>query len=187
MPDKIDYICDLQLLPEVNEVVCSRQFMVEEYLELPCIKPDIESLVDVKVWAEIKSYKFINSLRGKKVFIRGSLKQEILYTADTPCQPVHAFHFDSSFSTYMDLSCTCISNYSALEMHSPKILVEFMEATKVCSRSISKSAILLVWYPTSLIIPPKPQPIYINCPQPSCQIIYKPRRRVYKYRHYLEE
>lgn len=187
MPNKINYLGNPQYFPKAEEILCSRQFVVEEFLELPCNKPDMEKLSDVKASVEVVSYQFINSPQGWKVFIRGVLKQEILYIADAPCQPVHAFTFCSSFSTFMNLPCACISNYSALEMHKPKILVEFLELNKICARSIFKAALLFLWYPTGLIIPRKPQTIFIPIPKTSCQVVCKPVRKIYKHRHHLEE
>lgn len=192
MTNTIQYLGETQVFPKANEILCSRQFMVEECLEMPCAKPDIERLVEAKINAVIETYKFIDSPRGKKVYIRGNLEQDIMYIADAPCQPIHAVHFKSRFHTFMDLSSCCISNYAALEIHKPRILVEFMEAIKLCPRSIQKSIILFAWYPTGLIIPPcpppHPQPIHIIEPQPTCRVVCKPRRPVKKkHRHQWEE
>ncbi len=180
----IQYLGDTRVFPKSDEILCSNQFMVEECLELPCNKLDIERLVETRIQPNIDTYQFIDSPKGKKVYINGNVEQDIMYIADTLCQPVHAVHFKSRFHTFMDLSSCCISNYAALEIHKPRILVEFMEATKLCPRSISKSIILFVWYPTGLIIPAPPQPIHIINPVPTCQVTCKPRRPVKKQRHW---
>ncbi len=158
----IEYLCNPQSFPESNDILCSRQFMVEERFLIPAHKPNIDQLIDVKVKPLIDTYKFIDSPQGKKVYIRGRLEQEILYSVDEACQPVHAIQTEYVFHTYMKL-CDCTSNLTVLQTHSPRIMVEFMEAVKTCSRSISKTIILFTWYPRSLIIPPRPQAIqFIN-------------------------
>ncbi len=184
MSNTIQYQGDTRVFPNPHEILCSSQFMVEECLEIPCTKPDIERLVETKIQPNIDTYRFIDSPKGKKVYISGNVEQNIMYVADTLCQPMHAVHFKSRFHTFMDLSSCCISNYAALGMHKPLILVEFMEAAKLCPRSISKSIILFTWYPTGLIVPPHPQPIHINAPRPTCQVSCKPRRPVKKQKHW---
>ncbi len=182
MSNTVQFLGDTRVFPNADEILCSNQFIVEECLEIPCIKPDIERLIEARIQPNIDEYQFLDSPKGKKVYIKGNLEQDIIYIADTPCQSLHAVHFKSRFHTFMDLSSCCISNYAALEIHKPKILLEFMEVSKLCPRSIFKSIILFVWYPTGLIIPPRPQPIHII--NPTCQVTTKPRRPIKKQRHW---
>lgn len=176
MFELVKYACEPQHFPQGCEILCSRQFMVEECLELPCTKPDIERLVDVRVQASIESYKLFDSPRGKKMFIKGKLEQDIYYIAEAPCQPVHAVHFCTSFRTFMDLSFCCHTSYAAWEEHSPQVLVEFAEASNIDSRTISKSVILLVWYPAERITHCRPEPVQIIHPRPACRVVCNHRR-----------
>lgn len=174
MPEKVEYICNPQFFPQPAGILNSRQLLIEECLELPCGKPDMEQLVDVKVQAEIDYYKVIHSPRGKKIYIRGRLEQEIMYSANAPCQPVHVFNKCHLFKTFLDLSSCCISDITTLEMHSPRVIVEYVEAMMMHHRCISKSILLFIWYP--VIIPPCPQPVHvINSPR-LCTVSCKPCR-----------
>ncbi|SHG88251.1 protein of unknown function [Thermosyntropha lipolytica DSM 11003] len=165
MPVKIDYSGDKLSFPKPEQILASNQFIVEKCIEIPRDKPDMARIVDVKPGVKIDVYQLIDSPRGKKVFIRGHIEQEILYIADMPCQPVHGFHAVYSFGTFIDLHDCGIVDFSGLESLKPQILIEFMETVKSCSRSISQCIILFAWCPRGSIIPPKPHP---PCPYPPC-------------------
>jgi len=146
----IQHKCDPSLFPRYNSIYCSEQLLIDETFTLPCEKPDIETLLDVKVYPKIQEFKLFDTPKEKKVFVRGNIEQEILYIADAPCQPVHAAHFTSTFCTFINLPCCC-QDYSILDLHGPKILVEFIEARIVNSREIDKCVILFIWYPTEYL------------------------------------
>lgn len=165
MPVKIDYFGDKISFPKPEQILAFNQFIVEKCVEIPRDKPNILRIIEVKPLVAIEFYQFIDSPRGKKVFIRGHIDQEILYLADIPCQPVHGFHTTHSFCTFIDLYGCNIGDFSYLESLKPKIIIEFMETVKTCSRSLSQCIILFVWYPRGSIIPPKPHP---PCPCPPC-------------------
>lgn len=165
MPVKIDYFGDKISFPKPEQILASNQFIVEKCIEIPCDKPNMLRIIEVKPLVEIEFYQFIDTPRGKKVFIRGHIDQEILYLADMPCQPVHGFYAASSFCTFIDLHDCDIVDFSQLESLKPKILIEFMEIVKTCSRSISQCIILFAWYPRGSIIPPKP---HLPCPYSPC-------------------
>lgn len=176
MPNSIDYACSPYLFPPSDDILCFSQFIVEECIELPQHKPNIQKLVDCKVTPVIESFRIINSPKGKKVFIRGKLEQEILYVVDSLCQPVHALDVNSPFSTYIDLWNCGTTEFDKLEAFKPKILVEFMEAVQICHRSIRKHILLFAWYPRGIITPPKPPlpphpPFCPPCPPPPVNVV----------------
>ncbi|MEG6585215.1 SPOCS domain-containing protein [Dendrosporobacter sp. 1207_IL3150] len=75
---------------EVEQVLAAemRQKVVEFDMFVPEQKPDIEQVVDVYVKDVcIKSVDIIPN----KVIIRGDLEVKVMYVADLPDQPVHAF------------------------------------------------------------------------------------------------
>ncbi|MEN6350450.1 MAG: DUF3794 domain-containing protein [Syntrophomonas sp.] len=160
MLSKVEYFCHPNRFPVLPDILCSKQLIIEERFDIPCDKPDIESLVHSKINPVIEHYKYLDSVIGKKVLIKGRLDQEILYIADAFCQPVHAFKNSYPFSTYLDL-CECTMSTHQLEEYSPRILVEYAETQQICPRSISKSIILFVWYPRFFHPMPIPQPVYI--------------------------
>jgi len=90
-----------------------KQFTVQEDLEIPCVKPDIEQILRVIAEVVITHTRVITTpvstsyegqvLTGKKLIVEGELVQKIEYVADEPTQSVHAAHFTVPFSTYIVL------------------------------------------------------------------------------------
>lgn len=75
---------------EVEQVLGAEmsQKVVEFDMAVPAAKPDIEQIIDVYVKdLEINSVDVIPN----KVIIRGDLEVKVMYVADLPNQPVHAF------------------------------------------------------------------------------------------------
>lgn len=186
MLNKIDYFCHPNRFPQVHDILCSRQLILEERFDIPCDKPDIQNLVSSRIDPVIEHYQFLDSVRGKKVFIKGRLDQEILYVADSFCEPVHALHNSYSFSTYLDL-CECAVT-PLLEAYAPRVLVEFAQTWQICPRSIGKSIILFIWYPHLYLPPPVPQTSHIIHQRSECREVCRPRVRKPKHtRVYYEE
>lgn len=95
-----------------------KQLSVQENLELPCAKPDIEQITRVMADIRILRTKVIHTpgsaavpavsfegqmLTGNKLSVEGVLIQKIEYVADEPTQSVHAAHFSVPFSTFIVL------------------------------------------------------------------------------------
>jgi len=91
-----------------------KQFNVQETLDIPEAKPDIEQVVTVKADLDIVKTTLIKTpsqvvslegqkLTGWKLVVEGHIKQVIQYVADEPMQSVHAAHFTVPFSTYVIL------------------------------------------------------------------------------------
>lgn len=75
---------------QVEQVVGAEmaQRVVEFDMEVPAPKPDIEQVVDVYIKdVEINNVNVIPD----KVIVRGDLTVKVMYVADLPNQPVHAF------------------------------------------------------------------------------------------------
>jgi hypothetical protein len=93
-----------------------KQFTVQETLELPCAKPDIEQITRVMANVKITSTRVIKTpdatsaegqiLTGWKLIVEGELIQKVEYVADEPTQSVHAAHFSVPFSTFIVLPKT---------------------------------------------------------------------------------
>ncbi len=90
-----------------------KQLSVQEVLEIPVMKPDIEEILDIAVKFEIiltkvkptpigESYEG-QVLTGWKLIVEGKLKQIVEYIAAKPSQPIHAAHFEVPFSTFLIL------------------------------------------------------------------------------------
>jgi len=161
----IEYTCNPALFPPAGDIFCSTQFTVDECIELSDYKPNMLKIIDVKTTPELESHKLINSPTGKKVFIKGHLEQEILYTVDSLCQPVHVLLNCVPFCTFIALKDCCTYEYEKLEAYQPKILVEYMQTEQVGCRSIRKCVILFIWYPRAIFMPPRPIQPYPCRPQ----------------------
>jgi len=75
---------------QIEQVLAAemRQRVLEFDMIVPPQKPDIEQVIDVYVKnVEITSVKVIPD----KVIVRGELETKVMYVADLPNQPVHAF------------------------------------------------------------------------------------------------
>lgn len=93
-----------------------KQFVVQETLELPEAKPDIEQIVKVIAQVVITSTRVIRTpagtsmegqvLTGYKLVVEGEVRQKIEYVADECTQSVHAAHFSVPFSTFIVLPTT---------------------------------------------------------------------------------
>lgn len=161
MPQSVYDYCDPQLFPKRNEILFSTQVLLTECIELPCSHPGgIESLFAVKAYPSIECSKVFNTPIGRKIYVRGCVEQEIMYTAHTPCQSVHTIKSKMHFRTFIEIPCTGRHSNTTLNLQIPAVLVEFAEAHLIDSREIIKSIILFVWYPN--LCPPLP-PKQITC------------------------
>ena len=99
------------------------QISIPEVFELPCQKPDVETIDKVLIDVKILSKRIINTptsitpnaegthLTGRKMIIEGVLRQKIVYTAKLPSQPVHSAHFDMPFSAFIVLSQSDVTDW----------------------------------------------------------------------------
>lgn len=146
---ELDGIADF--LPEFSEAYAPiKEFNVQETLDIPTAKPDIEQIIKVKSEINITSTKVIKTpvsvsmdeqrLTGWKVIVEGELKQTVQYVADEPTQSVHGAHFDVPFSIFVVLppdyeegTCVSVEGY-----------IEDIYAEKIGKRQIFKNITILL-------------------------------------------
>lgn len=146
---ELDGIADF--LPEFSEPYAPiKEFNVQETLDIPTAKPDIEQIIKVKSEINITSTKVIKTpvsvsideqrLTGWKVIVEGELKQTVQYVADEPTQSVHGAHFDVPFSIFIVLppdyeegNCVSVEGY-----------IEDIYAEKIGKRQIFKNITILL-------------------------------------------
>lgn len=146
---ELDGIADF--LPEFSEKFAPiKEFNVQETLDIPVAKPDIEQIIKVKSELVITSTKVIKTpvavsldeqvLTGWKLIVEGELKQTVQYVADEPTQSVHGAHFDVPFSTFIVLppdfkeeSCVSVTGY-----------IEDIYAEQIGKRKIFKNITILL-------------------------------------------
>lgn len=132
-----------------------KQFTVEENLEIPSVKPDIEQIVRVSAKVVITDTKIImtpvsisyegQKLTGRKLIVEGELIQKIEYVADEPTQAVHAAHFTVPFSTYIVLDVgTCAGQYSDGDIVKVVPYIEDIYVQQIDKRTLFKNVVLFL-------------------------------------------
>ena len=147
----VEYEWTTPPLPQFTEPLAAlKEFTVQETLDIPQAKPDIEQIVKVKTDLVIFSTKVIKTpigqslekqtLTGWKVVIEGELKQVIRYVANEPEQSVHGVHFNVPFSAFIVLppdfeesQCITVEGY-----------IEDVYAEQMGTRKIFKNVTLLL-------------------------------------------
>ena len=92
------------------------EISIPEICNIPCEKPDVESVEKVFVSVKILSKRVVKTpertgsvvtnaentiLTGRKLIVEGILCQKIVYTADVLTQTVHSAHFNVPFSAFI--------------------------------------------------------------------------------------
>lgn len=107
---KSNYTPNLELPREVKffkeELVC-------ELLPIPEEKPEMERVLDVMVWPEVKRIDVVKTEKGQsnegqqlggvKLIVEILLKEKLMYVANRCDQPVHAVHYDTLKSIFVIL------------------------------------------------------------------------------------
>lgn len=166
MFDKIEQHGLPERYPPRDHICHYKQVSINEYLVVPCVKPPIEQLLEVKVHPVVDECVIIETPVGKKLVIKGYVEQKIIYVADVPCQSVHAAHFTIPFCHFEEISSSCI--WSTCDLNKPNVLVEYVCAQKTGPKEIAKCVILFIWWPKkSHHLPPCPPPVP-PCPPSPC-------------------
>ncbi|MBW6409254.1 SPOCS domain-containing protein [Clostridium weizhouense] len=127
-----------------------KQISIDDNLCIPCEKPDIEEINDMKVDAEILECHVISTptsisnegqiLSGYKLIVRGVLKEIIEYTSDTVEQSVHSAHYCVPFSSFIILPSTYVVG-SKVDIEA---IVEDIYYKQINSRCFFKNITLLI-------------------------------------------
>lgn len=97
--------------PNFDKIKYFSQFSIEEFIDIPCSKPNLEQIISVIVEPEIISIKFINTMKGcsiegqhlsgKKAVLEIKFKQKLLYVADEFGRSVHGLENEFCTSAYI--------------------------------------------------------------------------------------
>ncbi len=127
---------------EVEQVLGAEmaQRVVEFDMVVPNGKPDIEQVIDVYVKdVEIKSIDVITD----KVIIRGDLEVKVMYVADLPNQPVHAFE-----KKHVKFTRDIVINGAEPDMKATAdVTVEYVDYDPICDdpRKVHITIVLKFW------------------------------------------
>lgn len=110
-------ITPLEYYPCNRNIIQTKQNMQSIDVLIPCEKPDIESIEEVKVSICIIKSKLIDTILGKKVVFNGAIKLKAIYTANNYEQSVHSAHWDIPFCDFilLDNICSC-DDLSSLDL-----------------------------------------------------------------------
>lgn len=127
-----------------------KQFQIQEYLDIPKLKPDIEQIIGVNISAEIVSTNIISipcsissegqKLTGYKMIVEGRIIQKVEYVADDCAQSVHAAEFTKYFSSYimLDPNINCNNPYKV------NCYIEDLYIKQLNKRQIFKNVMILL-------------------------------------------
>lgn len=119
-----------------------KQTFTDVVLNIPEVKPNIESIVDVCAEFICEKYSIINTpkgisqegqnLSGKKLLVNGKLCVKVLYVAELEEQTVHTAHFEICLCEYI-----VIPKYKDLEcIIKPNIKIEDVLFEKINNRQV---------------------------------------------------
>lgn len=152
-------ITNLDHYPDNCLVKNCKQNITSISLCVPCQKPDMESINDIKISFCINSYKLLNTILGPKVVLNITAKIKVIYTAKNLEQSLHSAHWDIDFcdfillenfsyndcnlcssSLFIGLEDVCVLNCDerSLELSLIYIICTNFN-TKYCSNNVCKS------------------------------------------------
>lgn len=145
-----------QELPE--EVKYFKEEIINEILEIPCQKPDMERLLKAMVWTNIESTKLVKTekglsnegqkLTGYKLVVKIRISEKVTYVADVCTQPMHAAHYENIKNFFVILPEEIDGeDICDLLKHNKLIItpyVECVEARMLDKRHIQKCVMLLI-------------------------------------------
>lgn len=127
-----------------------KQINIQEYIEIPDIKPDIEEILDICIDIDIVYKDIIRTSKGTsyegqkitgcKLLVAGFLKLHIQYIADEVKQSVYSANFNIPFATYIVLP----ENYCELFPVNVKVYLEDIFYQQIDKRHIFKNVTLLL-------------------------------------------
>lgn len=143
-------------LPETAKYF--KEEIINEILEIPCQKPDMERLLNILVSANVEDIKLIKTekglsnegqhLTGYKLLVKLWISEKVMYVADHCSQPIHAAHYDDVKNFFVILP-EKIDGVDVCELIKRKKLivtpyVECVESRMLDKRCIHKCVMLLI-------------------------------------------
>lgn len=160
-------IADPSEFPLITPLNPHTQYVVQETLEIPAAKPDVEQINSVMVEATITGARTIATPVGLKIVIDGELNQKVIYTADDTVQSVHSAHYVQPFCTFIEIPLlipvggTVASLLLSLGLTlndvlvgTPKVLVEDLSVKLLDPRTVEKCTVLFIWATINSLLEP---------------------------------
>ncbi|GBF10025.1 DUF3794 domain-containing protein [Tepidibacillus infernus] len=149
--DMINYvgIANSEDYPETP--ICFKQFTLNEKINVPEQKPDIEQILKVMSIVKIINKRLIKTPYNKKIIIDGVVKQIFVYTAATPEQSVHSFNNEIHFCEMIIIDNEVNEDLKQLKI---KIVVEDIHVFHHDLRNIQVSKVLCAIIEFDHYLPP---------------------------------
>jgi len=175
--------------PVITCVNPNTQYIVEEKLIIPEVKPDVEQINSVMIEAKITDFRAIVTPVGLKVIINGIVKQKIIYTAANPVQSVHSAHYQKSFCTFIEIPLTLPCKMSVTKYLQKlgillddviqcrtDVLIEDVSVALLDPRTIKKCTVLFIWTTLNPLLVTKPvyKPVYKHVSKDTCSSWVQP-------------
>ena len=100
-------ITPLESYPNGCSIKNCKQSIENINLCIPCQKPDMESINEIKTTICINKFKLLNTILGPKIIIHGVFKIKVIYTAKNLEQSLHSAHWDIEFCDFILLNNMC--------------------------------------------------------------------------------
>lgn len=104
-------ITPLDYYPNSKCIINNKQNMQTIDVCVPCEKPEIEEIEEVKVNICSTKFKIIETILGPKLIFNGIMKIKVIYTANNCEQSLHSAHWEISFCDFILLDNLCNTSY----------------------------------------------------------------------------
>ena len=94
-------ITSIDEYPKLKCTKYCKQSLENDALFIPCEKPDIESINEIKVDICIEDANIINTILGPKLVLHGQKNIKIIYTANNCEQSLHSAHWSVPFCDFI--------------------------------------------------------------------------------------
>ena len=136
-------VTPLDCYPERCSIKNCKQDMKLINLCIPCQKPNMESVNEIKVSFCINKYNILNTILGAKIIFNISSKIKVIYTAQNTEQSLHSAHWDIDFCDFILLEDLCYDECNICHLDS------FIGLEDVCvldcnERSINLSLLYII-------------------------------------------
>lgn len=136
-------ITDLDYYPSQCCSKNCKQNLKSLRLSIPCQKPDIEAIEEIKVHFCINEYKKLKTVLGMKFLVDINCNIKVIYTSLTEEQSLHSAHWDINFCDFILLDGYCYDKYSTCK---PNLFIGLEDVciSNASSRYIDLSLLYLV-------------------------------------------
>lgn len=100
-------ITPLDYYPSKERLLDCKECSTTDIVYIPCKKPKIESINEIKVCICVDDYRIIETILGPKIIVSGKKKFKVIYTALNREQSVHSAHWELPFYEFILIKDLC--------------------------------------------------------------------------------